>query len=179
MGVYFMAAGDSSDNRKFTLDQPHRVSELRDFLSDHQGERLETAFPTGDGVFVWGTDQEARIKPVRRDDFVLDLENQKVVRVFRYCFYLDMGGEGALQEFLQWDTGKKSTLQSRKYRYVYFLRDPEKPQGRTKRFFLKAFSRTSDPRFFNEQKYIGDYEIARAMSRMESPTLEAFLGLDG
>ena len=178
MGVYFLAAGGSSDNRKFTLDRSHRVNELRGFLSDHQVERLETAFPTGDGVFVWGTDQEVRIKPVRRDDFVVDLENQKVVQVFRYCFYLDMGGEGGLQEFLQWDTGKKSTPKSRAYRYVYFLRDPEKPQGRTKRFFLKAFDRASETKFFNAQKYIGDDEIARAMSRTESATLEAFLGLD-
>ena len=101
-----------------------------------------------------------------------------MVQVFRYCFYLDMGKEDGLQEFLQWDTGKKSTPQSRRYRYVYFLRNPERPQGRTKRFFLKAFDRVSATHFFSGQKYIGDEEIEQARLRTGNATLEAFLGLD-
>lgn len=177
MGIYFIAAGTSSDNRKWTLDRPHRVSDLRPYLPDHQLERLEAAFPGGDGVFVWGANQEGRIKRVQRDDFVVDLKNREVVQVFRYCFYWDTGGETALQEFLRWDAGKKSTKGRRGYRYVFFLRDPRKPHGRTKQFFLQAFDRASKPHFFDGQKYIGDDEIAKAMSRTNSPTLEVFLGL--
>jgi len=54
MGIYFIAAGNSSKNREKTLDKSHRVEEICQFLSPKDGDSLKKYFPKGEGVYLWG-----------------------------------------------------------------------------------------------------------------------------
>lgn len=174
MGVYFIAAGSSSDNRSRTLDTAHQVSDFKPYLSQAHMQQLDRHFPDGQPVFLWGATEGSRthLQKVRPDDFVVDFKNQEVAHVFRFAFMVDTGSDSRLQRYVGWD-------QRRNYRYVYFLKSPMVPVNRNKQFFLNAFGKSHKPHFFDGQRYLDDETVAAAIRTVGAADLHDFLGLAG
>ena len=177
MGVYFIAAGSSSDNRQKTLDLSHSVDELEPYLSVGVARRLRGHFPDGRGVYLWGANRQGQLPRIREGEHVVDFDDQRVANVFRYCFFISTGSDTRLQRFVGWDEGRRSTAQRRAYPFVYFLRDPVKPRNRDKRFFLRAFGAGRKPHFFDSQLYIGDEVCSAAMRRTGTKSVQELLPL--
>ncbi len=59
MGIYFIAAGKSSENRKKTLDISHSIQEISDFLPAYDLEKLGIDFPSGRGVYILGANERS------------------------------------------------------------------------------------------------------------------------
>jgi hypothetical protein len=181
MGLYFIAAGSTSDHRLDVLDTSHQVSDFKDLLSSADLRRLVQHFSSDEPVFLWGGNERSRshLEKARPDDYVVDFKNQVVAHVFKYAFMVDTGSDRRLQHHFRWDEGRRATRTPRSYRYVYFLRSPQVPVNRDKRFFLNAFGRSRNPHFFDGQKYLDDHAVSAAMQAVGATTLEEFLGLSG
>ncbi len=179
MGILFIAAGSASDNRTRSLDHSLPRSSIAERLGPLGRQKLESHFGETEPVFVWGATQKSfgAIRRMRRGDFAVDLKNRRVMQVLRFCFFIDTGSDNTLQDFIGWDQGRRSTERPRRYRYVYFLRDPRATTREDKAFFLDAFGKAEKPHFFDSQKYIDDEQIAQALLRTRCESLEEFLGV--
>jgi hypothetical protein len=177
MGIYFIAAGSSSDNRSKTLDRALSSDQLENFLSTADAVRLKQHFPTNKPLYIWGANKLGRLPSVRPGEYVVDFNNQIIAHVFRFCFFTFTGSDIRLQHQLGWDQGARSTEQPRPYPYVYFLRDPVHSTGRNKQFLLRAFGATDKPHFFDGQKYLDDKAVNDALRRMQLSSPEELLGI--
>ena len=170
MGIYCIAAGSSSDNRLKTLERSWSIAELKDYLSTHDVQRLLEHFPTGGSIFLWGANRKGQLVHVKPGEYVIDFQDQRVVNVFRFCFFTFTGSDTRLQRHVGWDQG-------RPYPYVYFLNSPRRPRNRDKRFLLNAFDVSLKPHFFDGQKYLDDQRCSAALRRTGLFSLEEMLGL--
>ena len=176
MGVYFIAAGRAS-NRDKTLDKACKTENLRHFLPMADFEKLDFHFPTGHGVYAWGTDNRGfkQLEQIRTGEYVVDVINETVVQIFTFCFFSDIKREeGGIQDHFEWD-------EERDYQYVYFLKSPKKVisskrQGK-KSYFQHAFGFTNTS-WLNEQKYFIDDKVNEAIQKKSSESVEELLGIE-
>ena len=177
MGIYCIAAGSASTNRLKTLDRSHAIADLEPYLSPRDVQRLREHFPEGHSVFLWGANRQGQLPRVRSEEFVIDFNDQRVDKVFQFCFFISTGSDTRLQRFVGWDEGSRSTVERRPYSFVYFLKKPIRPQHRDKPFFLRAFGAAQKPHFFDGQKYLDDTACAEALRRMDMGSVMELLGL--
>ena len=177
MGIYFIAAGKSSENRKKTLDISHSIQEISDFLSAYDLEKLGIDFPSGRGVYIWGANERSynHLSSVKRGEYVVDIKNNEVVQVFIFCYFFKTK-DTKLQEFLGWDS-EKPEKERRPYNYVYFLKSPHNTWIKEKTFFQKAFH--VDKYWMKGQRYFSNEDVNEACRVTKSKTIEAFLGIEG
>jgi len=178
MGVLFIAAGSSSKNREKTLERPHTLSEIDQFLQMKEREYLKSFFPDGQGVYLWGANPKNfdQLSQVRKGEYAVDVKNKKVIQVFHYCFFIETA-DTRLQEFVGWDR-EKAKSDRRPYKYVYFLKSPLSTRQNSKEYFQSAFNQGSNQNWLVGQKYFNDIEISSALQRTSSASLESFLGID-
>ena len=88
MGIYFIAAGGKSENRR-TLDKSWRVEDVCAFLPQDECVRVRTFFPEGGDVYLWGANKasKAGLEKVREGEYVVDVKNKKIVQIFEFCFW--------------------------------------------------------------------------------------------
>jgi hypothetical protein len=177
MGIYFIAAGSTSKNREKTLDKPHTVEEICQFLSPKDGDELKSYFPRGNDIYIWGANEKnkADLVQLKAGEYVIDVKNKRVIQIFRYCFFVD-SNNGRLQEFLGWDR-EKQKLERRPYRYVYFLKSPLPTTRKDKVYFQNAFNLSSNQNWLVGQRYFNDEEMLAALKRTASASIEGFLGI--
>ena len=60
MGIFFLAAGKSTENRKHTLDKSWRVEDVCGVLLPDVCDRVRAFFPAGDGVYLWGANKGSK-----------------------------------------------------------------------------------------------------------------------
>lgn len=89
MGVYFIAAGQVSQNRYKSLEKSFRIKELADYLPEHVIDKLKNTFEKDEDVYVWGANKRSlnELKQVIENEYVVDIKNKEVMYVFRFCFY--------------------------------------------------------------------------------------------
>ena len=177
MGIYCIAAGSASTNRGKTLDRAHSISDIEQYLTLQDVQRLREHFPDERSVFLWGANRLGQLPRVGAGEYVIDFNNQRVENVFRFCFRTFTGSDSRLQSFVGWDEGPRSTIERRRYPYVYFLKNPMRPRDRSKQFFLRAFGAARKPHFFDGQKYLDNEACADAVRRTGTDSLEALLGV--
>ncbi len=87
MGIYFVAAGSSSQNREKTLDKPHTVEEICQFLSLKDQNELKRFFPRGNDIYIWGANEKnkADLVELKAGEYVIDVKNKRVVQIFRFA----------------------------------------------------------------------------------------------
>lgn len=173
MGIYFMAAGKSSENRMKTLVRPWKLSDIESYLPHSVIVKLSEFFPSGSGIFAWGDNSENPISNVQSGEYVVDVRNEDVIQIFKFCFCFK-SEDTRLQEKFGWDAEKPES-ERRKYRYVYFLSHPQRTSRKDKSFFGQAFGFKG--RWLQSQTYFRDDSIASAMLRVNASTIEEFLGL--
>ncbi|MCC5906404.1 MAG: hypothetical protein JJU13_09365 [Balneolaceae bacterium] len=54
MGIYFIAAGLSSNNRKKSLDKAFKTSDLISYLPVDIKQKLYACFGEDESIYVWG-----------------------------------------------------------------------------------------------------------------------------
>jgi Type I restriction enzyme R protein N terminus (HSDR_N) len=177
MGIYFIPAGTFSKNRLKTLDKPHAVGEICQFLSPKERDELKKFFNDTDAVYIWGAGQKSfsELSQVNRDEYVVDVKNTKVIQIFKYCFFIKAQNT-RLRDVLGWDKEKNSDSR-RSIDYVYFLKSPIPTRRKTKTFFQTAFNLTSNSQWLIGQKYFTDNEVRAALKRTSCVSIEAFLGI--
>ena len=176
MGVYFIAAGNATNNRQKTLDRAHSAGELAPLMPVQEAARLLDAFGPGEPVHAWGATERSlhQLNRAQGADHVVDVANQEVRSVFRFVFAYETPDE-RLQQHFGWEPQNPGVGQGL-YPYVYFLRDRMPTERSDKRWFQHALAIES-AHWLSGQKYIGDEQIEAAMQRTGSATLEAFLGI--
>lgn len=177
MGIYFIPAGSFSKNREKTLDKPHTVEEICQFLSPKDQDYLKSFFPGGSGVYVWGANDKNKsdLSQLKAGEYVLDVKNKIVMQIFRYCFFVSCNNT-RLQEFLGWDR-EKPISERRPYQYVYFLKSPLPTTRNDKRFFQNALNQNSNQQWLIGQKYFNEIEVLAALKSTASASIEVFLGI--
>ena len=176
MGIYFIAAGDASDNRQKTLDRAHTVDKLARLMPVQQAARLHDEFERGANVYAWGATKASlyQLNKVRPSDYVVDVANAEVRGVFRFAFAYQTP-DARLQQYFGWDA-ELAPANQRPYPYVYFLRDRMPTERTQKVWFQRAFGIESS-HWLSGQKHMSDEQVEAAMRRTGSATLEAFLGI--
>lgn len=175
MGIYFIPAGSYSKNREKTLDKSHPVEKICQFLSPEDSDKLKSYFPEGEGVYLWGANNERDLSRVKAGEYVIDVKNEVVVQIFIYCFLIHTNNT-RLQEFVGWDKEKSSDVR-RSYQYVYFLKSPVPATRKDKNYFQNAFDLNSNPQWLVRQRYFNDSEVRKAIDRTETATVENFIGI--
>lgn len=177
MGIYFIAAGNSSKNRQKTLEKSHSIAEIFHFLPSNDQNELKKSFSNNDKIYVWGANKKnlKDLQRIREGEFVVDVKNKVVVQIFTYCFYIKTGNT-KLQEFLGWDQ-EKPLKERRPYNYVYFLKNPATTVRREKKYFQVAFDLTHNQNWLVGQKYFSDAEVSNALERTLCRSPEALLGI--
>lgn len=177
MGVYFIAAGRSSQNREKTLDRQHRLEDIARLVSGPVAERLRSHFPSGDGLFLWGANDRSfeHLSRVKPEEYVVDVNMKRVVQVFRFAFFIETY-DSKLQDYVGWDS-EKSSSERRPYHFVYFLKSRMKTSRSEKEFFQHAFGFGNNGQWLAGQRYIDEWTIQEALERTQSSTVEILLGL--
>lgn len=177
MGIYFIAAGQSSKNRIKSLDKSFSLRQIQPYVPSDIKEKLKRNFDPSDDIYVWGANKGSRknLGLVRANEYVVDVKNKDVVQVFQFCFYY-FTPDTKLQEYIGWDS-EKSLSERRPYRYVYFLKKPQKPFFKQKEYFARAFDQTHNQNWLVGQKYLDDQEVDMAMERAGVKQVERLLGL--
>lgn len=176
MGIYFIAAGNSSNNRDKTLDRSHRVEDIIDLVPPNVRHRLREAFPSGDGVYAWGGSdpRHQKVLTLPQDTYVVDIANADVKQVFRFAFGY-RAADHQIQNYFVWDD--HVPLEARRpYPLVYFLRNPLRTRRTEAQWFRRAFG-IGYANWLPGQKLFSRREVQEAMARTKSTTVEAFLGL--
>jgi len=176
-GIYFIAAGASSKNREKSLDRALDRRSMQDLLPLSEADRLAASFHAGPCVYAWGANRVGDLGKLDDGDFVVDVKNKKVVRVFQFAFFFETATT-RLQEWIGWDAEKPSEGR-RPYQLVYFLRDPKPTMRYEKDFFAEAFRVANNQNWLVGQRWFSDTEVKAALERTNSPTVEAFLGITG
>jgi hypothetical protein len=175
MGVYLIAAGISSDNRKKTLDKAWSIDQISGYVPAVVLEKLFESFPNGDGIYVWGANKEATLADVQSGEYAVDVKNTDIVRIFQFCFWYK-SDHTRLQELFGWDEEKPFDKQ-RPYEYVYFLSNPIRSLRRHKSFLARAFNHESNAHWLDGQRYMSDLDIENALLRTKTNTIHELLGI--
>ena len=175
MGLYLMVAG--TKNRKKSLEESFTRNQLKPYVSDSIYKKLNSHFKPNEPIFIWGANKGSvsYLEAVQEGEYVLDFKNQKVPTVFQFCFWFKTP-DTKLQEFIGWDE-EKPKEKRRPYRYVYFLKSPQKPKHSKKEYYGQAFGYDSGPRWLMGQRYINDKQLGEALNRTNSDSAEEFLGI--
>ncbi len=177
MGIYFIAAGNSSKNRTKTLDSAHTLSDICDFLTKEDGEKLKLYFNDDESVFLWGANNTKEVAKVNSGDYVIDVKNKEVIQVFTFCFYVPTDN-GKLQNYVGWDQ-EIAPNDRRPYGCVYFLKSPKKTIYTEKRYFQVAFNQSKNQQWLVAQKYFDDAAVRSAMSTTHTDSVETLIGIAG
>ena len=179
MGVYFIAAGNSSRNGEKTLDRAHRVEDLVPHVPATIVKRLWQAFPDGEGVYAWGGSDPRHQSVLYMDTgtYVVAVANETVKHVFRYAFgYRTPPGDTRIQNHFKWDDHKP--LEDRRpYPLVYFLTDRMKPSQQDAYWFRDEAFEIQHANWLPGQRLFSTREVAEAMARTGFRSVEDFLGI--
>jgi hypothetical protein len=139
-GIYFIAAGSSSNNRLKTLDKPWSIQIIDRYVPEHIVEKLKYHFPDGKNIFAWGANEKSfsELSRVKTNEYVVDIKNKEVVQLFQFCFWYKTINT-SLQNLFGWDQEKPASTR-RLYSYVYFLSNPRPTMIRKKEYFQSAFN---------------------------------------
>lgn len=141
-GVYFLAAGTSSKNRTKSLDRPLSYSGVISHLDQNQIRQFREAFRENEHIYAWGANRVGDLDKLVSGDYVVDVKNREVVRIFRFACFVQTG-DTRLQDWIGWDA-EKPREEQRPYRLLYFLRDPQETQKNEKAFFQRAFAQEAN-----------------------------------
>lgn len=174
-GIYLLAAGSSSKNRKKTLEKAWTLSDIKSLLPDHIIEKLNIHFPDGQGIYAWGANQRSfnELSQIKRGQFVVDVKNKEVVQLFKFCFWYKTTNTD-LQNYFGWDS-EKPISKRRPYSYVYFLSSPIKTRIRKKDYFQSAFGLTDNSQWLVGQKYFDKHKVKKAFERTQTNNIDEFL----
>ena len=172
-GIYFIAAGDSSDNRTKSLDRMLDAAGVREHLESEAQELFEKNFKDNEGIYAWGADRRGDLDKLSPGDYVVDVKNKEVVQVFRYGFVIDTP-DTRLRDWIGWDSEKP---EKRPFRFVYFLSAPQETTHRHTSYFQSAFAKEKNPQWLIRQTWFSDDEILSAMERTKTLSLEGLLGI--
>ena len=180
MGIYFIPAGPGpgppySKNREKSLDKGFLASELTPFLPPESSRRLKQHFGDSDQVYAWGANRLGDLEKPSPGDFVVDVNRQVVVRIFRFAFWVRTN-DTRLQEYIGWDR-EKPKEDRRPYHFVYFLKSPQTTSRREKAYYQRAFGLEANKNWLVGQRWFGDMEVRNAIERVIAESLEAFLGI--
>lgn len=180
MGIYFLAAGKSSNNREKSLENSFSLQDIQRFLKQEDIEKLKSSFPSGNEIFIWGATERSFTKELNQassDEYVVDVKNEEVVQIFTYCFCVDTADNKDLQDFIGWD--REKPIEKRRYRYVFFLKTPRQPRGpqRDKVFFQKAFNEQMNDNWLVGQRWFSGTQVSKALERTGYSGIEDFLGI--
>jgi len=179
MGLYFIAAGNSSKNREKSLDKCFTIEQLSPYIGTNIIDKLKTCFRNDNRIYLWGANPGRSLSQLEKAEpgcFAVDVKNTKVIQVFEYCFYIKTDGTN-LQEYIKWDEEKPSNKR-RPYEFVFFLRNPRKNRNDKidKSYFQKAFSQHENQNWLVGQRYFNDAEVNAAMKVTGYSNIEDFLG---
>jgi len=175
MGIYFIAAGSSSKNRTRTLDFGHRVEDVSRFLPQDAASQLAGCFEAEEPVYLWGANNLSQLGRVRIGEYTVDVKNKEVVQVFSFCFWTHTR-DARLQAHLGWDQ-EKAKEDRRSYTYVSFLMRPQRTMRSDKQYFQSAFGQLDNPQWLAGQRYFDDTEVAAALERTATRSVEELLGI--
>lgn len=177
MGIYFIAAGISSENRKRTLDKSWRVEDVCGVLPQDVCDRVCAFFPEGNGVYLWGANKSSvpDLEKVCEYEYVVDVKNKEIIQIFEFCFWFK-SSDTRLQERVGWDE-EKPRNERRPFNYIYFLRNPTKTRRMKKVYFQRAFGLEQNPQWLVRQLYFGDRQVREALNRSGAISIEDFLGI--
>lgn len=178
MGIYFIAAGKASNNRGKTLDNAHTVKEISEYLIPSHANMLRQFFKDSDNVYVWGANERSAfdLSKVRSGEYVVDVNNAKVVQVFKFAFSIKTT-DTRIQDYLGWDEGKPPA-QRRPYGQVFFLMSPCITSKNDKKYFQAAFGLQSNINWLVGQRYFDDNAVEHALGRVSENTVESFIGIN-
>lgn len=176
MGLYFIAAGQSSKNREKSLDKGFRLDQIAEYLDAEKVDQLKSCFGATDEIFLWGANNTRELSSVKKGDYVVDVKNKEVVQVFEFCFYVETRNIN-LQQFVGWDS-EKPQHEQRQYKYVYFLKSPRQVKNNDKNYYQSAFDLQDNPQWLVGQKWFDDVAIENALKNTGHDSLDTFLGID-
>lgn len=175
-GVYFLAAGSSSKNRTKSLDRPLSYSGVISHLDQNAVQQMREVFVENEQVYAWGANGVGHLDRLAFGDYVVDVKNKVVVRVFRFTFFIHTR-DTRLQDWIGWDAEKSRDVR-RPYPLVYFLRTPQRTRNSEKSFFQGAFAQDANPQWLAGQRWFDDADVLAAMDRSGAKSVEALLGID-
>lgn len=177
MGIYFIAAGTSSKNRKKSLDKGFKLADFKPYMPENEYQKLKNMYSNGDTVYVWGANKGSlhHLSKVRQGENVVDVKNKEVMNIFEFCFYYK-SPDTNLQEFIGWDE-EKPVSKRRPYRYPFFLKSPQSPDRNQKSFFARAFDQEHNQNWLVGQRYFSDREVNEAMDRVDCKSVEELIGI--
>lgn len=175
-GIYFIAAGNSSKNRKKTLEKSWSLDQIKNVVPSAIYSKLQVHFPTGNGIYAWGANEGSlkELSQVRSGEFVIDVKNKEIVQAFKFCFMYKTQNS-KIQELFGWDS-EKPRDERRPYKLVYFLSSPTKMVIKSKDYFKDAFEQTNS-QWLVGQKYFDKYAVQDALKLKNLSTIEEFLGI--
>jgi hypothetical protein len=175
-GVYFVAAGESSQNRKKSLDRGHPLDSLRKYIGPQCARELERFFPNNELIYLWGANKEKDLGELSPGDYVVDVKNKAVMQVFSFCFHMKVEDE-RLQEHIGWDSNKPKEGK-RLYHHIYFLKDPLPTKRKEKGYFQRAFEQDDNQNWLVGQRWFDNARIRRGMNLTHTSSVEMFLGIE-
>lgn len=177
MGIYFIAAGNSSKNRYKTLEKSYTVKEICQFLSPKDGDELKKFFLEGKGVYLWGANDKnlSDLSKLKAGEYVIDVKNKEVIQIFSFCFFTQTNNT-RLKEYVGWDR-EKPIEKRRSHQYVYFLKSPKPTIRKDKKYFQNAFNLNANPQWLVGQKYFTESEVQLALAITASVSVEDFIGI--
>jgi len=177
MGIYFIAAGNSSKNRKKSLDKGFNKTDLKPYLPNDQYEKLTNIFSDEDVVFVWGANQGSlhHLRKVQPGAYVVDAKNKEIMNIFEFGFYYKTP-DTKLQEYIGWDK-EKPVDKRRPYKYTFFLKSLQKPKNNKKSYYACAFDQEHNQNWLVGQRYFSDRAVKQAVNRMNCKSEEELLGI--
>lgn len=174
--MYLIAAGTSSKNRFKTLEKSWSINDIGKYLSDDIHDKIMYYFPNGLGIYAWGINRPNEISKVLPGEYVIDIKNKDVVQIFEFCFFFETNNQ-RLQNYFGWDH-EKNKEEKRQYKYVYFLKNPQKTSRKKKSFFGNAFQLSQNPQWLIRQRYFNDELVVAAMNNSNSKNINQFLGIN-
>ena len=175
MGIYLIAAGQSSENRKKSLDKAWSIDQISNYVPSGVIDKLHTCYPTGDGIYAWGANAEAGLSEIKSGEYVVDVKNKDIVQIFQFCFWYK-SDHTRLQGLFGWDE-EKPTIKRRPYKYVYFLSNPMRTLRRHKSFLARAFDFEGNSQWLIRQRYLSSQDVDHAMVRTKTKTVQELLGI--
>lgn len=174
--MYFIAAGQVSQNRYKSLEKSFRLEELERYLPEHVLNKLKKSIQGDKKVYLWGANEGSikQLRQVKENEYVVDVKNKEVMYVFRFCFYYRTN-DTRLQSFIGWDQ-EKPVHERRPYHFVYFLKERQIPIHKDKSYFGRAFG-VNNPNWLVGQRYFVDNEVKNALHRTNSKSMEELLGV--
>jgi hypothetical protein len=178
MGIYFIAAGNSSRNREKSLDKSFTLKEIEPYLKKEHFEKIIKYINRDEPAYIWGANTNAhnQLNKVRLGEYVVDVENADVVQVLTFCCSIRTF-DHRLQEFIGWDN-EKPKEKRRPFEYVFFLKKRQDTNNKKKKYYQYAFGFNNNSHWLDGQKYFDDSLVKAAIVIKGSKNIEEFLGIN-